>query len=86
MNNSYCVVNKGVIFLFLSDYFLVYCIIKVGVVKVVLWIIEYCLYKYYDKEFFFYDFRVIDWFFVYCVDNVNEVVNMWCIIYFSIVD
>jgi hypothetical protein len=57
-----------------SDHSLIYCIIKAGIPKALTHVIEYRLYKFYDKNTFLQGLRNVDWAPVYDADEVDDAV------------
>lgn len=85
VNNSYCVVGSGVVFFVISDYLLIYGIFKFGVFKVFLCIVEYCIYKKYNKFVFIKDINELSWSIIDDRD-VDLGVNLWSILFFKVVN
>lgn len=87
INFYYKVVEFGVFDFGFSDYLFVYCVFKFGCFWVVLKIIEYCLYKNYNKDFFIEDFENIFWYVVFNnIDNVDDCVNIWNKLFLDVVE
>ena len=77
VNNEHRIVKSGVVPVTLSDHFLVFCIIKVGVSnKAQPRILEYRSYKTFDLNKFNSDLRNVPW---HIIENENDVDDALCI-------
>ena len=86
VNNEHRIVNSGVIPVTLSDHFLVFCVLKAGVVKAQPRIIEYRSYKRFDINAFNKDLENVPWHIVDDEQNINDALFTWNKLFIDIVD
>ena len=61
VNNEHRIVNSGVVPVALSDHYLVFCVLKSGVIKAQPRIIEYRSYRHFDVKAFIKDLDDVPW-------------------------
>ena len=61
VNNNHRIVSCGTIISSISDHFIIFCVIKSGVLKAIPKVLNYRCYKTYDKNAFVNDLRDVDW-------------------------
>lgn len=80
----YRVIDYKVIYLIISDYFMIF--LSLGVIKVLKKIIEYRFFKNYFKEDFVNDLKDVDWEFIVNKEDVDFVIFIWNKLFIIIVD
>ena len=86
VNNEHRFVDDGVIPLAISDHYLVYCILKVGMPKGSPRVIEYRSYKNYNRDDFLNDLNDVPWHLVDNEDNINDAVLTWNKLFSDVAD
>ena len=78
VNNEHCIVKSGVVLVTLSDHFLVFCIIKVGVSnKAQPRIFKYHSYKTFDLNKFNSDLQNVPWHIIENENDVDDALFIW---------
>ena len=86
MNNEHRFVDDGVISMAISDHYLVYCILKVGMPKGTPRTTEYHSDKSYNRDAFLNDLNDVPWHLVDNEDNINDAVLTWNKLFSEVAD
>ena len=86
VNNEHHFADDGVIPMAISDHYLAYCLLKVGMPKGTPRTIEYRSYKNYNRDAFLNDLNDVLWHLVDNEDNINDAVLTWNKLFSEVAD
>ena len=86
LNNEHRIVDSGVVPVSLSDHFLIFSVLKVGVTKAPPRTIEYRSYKHFDINAFKRDLESVPWHVIENEDNIDDAVCIWNKLFSDIAD
>ena len=77
VNNDHRITDSGVVPVLLSDHYLVYCILKSGVIKAPPKTTEYHSYKNFDVNTFLADLNSVPWHIIENKEDIDDAVFIW---------
>ena len=86
VNNDRRITDSGVVPVPLSDHYLVYCILKSGVIKAPPQTIEYCSYKNFNMNTFLADLNSVPWHVIENEEDIDDAVFIWNQLFSEIAD
>ena len=85
-NNNHRIVSSGVLHVNLSDYSLIYCVVKAGVRRAPGRVIEYRSYKTYSKQSFLADLVHVNFDLIDEEQDINVAVSKWNELFTNVAD
>ena len=86
VNNDHRINDSGVVPVSLSDHYLVYCVLKAGVIKAPPKTIEYRSYKNFDANTFLADLNNVPWHIIENEEDIDDAVFIWNHLFSEIAD
>ena len=86
VNNDHRITDSGVVFVPLSDHYLVYCVLKSGITKAQPKTIEYRSYKNFDVNSFVADLNNVPWHIIENEEDINDAVFSWNTLFTEVAD
>ena len=86
VNNDHRITDSGVVPVSLSDHYLVYCVLKAGVIKAPPKTIEYRSYKNFDANTFLADLNNVPWHIIENEEDIDDAVFIWNQLFSEIAD
>ena len=86
MNNDHRITDSGVVPVSLSDHYLVYCVLKAGVIKATPKTIEYRSYKNFNVNTFLADLNSVPWHVIENEEDIDDDVFIWNQLFCEIAD